>query len=64
VYSLAVALATEMKNDEAAVWFRRARSLALGKPDKAPIVKQADAFFARTGLPASSPAADSSVAKG
>ena len=53
-----------------AAWFRKARSLAVGKPDKAAIVKQADAFFARTGLPveapaaAASPARDSSVAKG
>jgi superkiller protein 3 len=73
-YSLAAALATEMKNDEAAVWFRRARTLAEGNPDKAAIVRQADAFFARTGLPAAAPAAspapgsptagDSTVAKG
>jgi tetratricopeptide (TPR) repeat protein len=62
IYSVAVALATQMKNEEAAKWFRRARALAVGKPDKVAIVQQADEFFARTGLPLAGPTAESAAA--
>lgn len=65
VYSVAVALASQNKNEEAAPWFRRAVTLAEGQADKAPIVKQAKDFFARTGLPPTGPgsAADSAAVK-
>ena len=64
VYSLAASLATQGKNDEAAMWFRKARVLAEGHPDKTAIVHQADAFFARTGLPPTLAVADSTAKKG
>ena len=65
IYSVAVALASQNKNEEAAPWFRRAVRLSEGRNDKGPIVKQANDFFARTGLPPVGPGseADSTAAK-
>ena len=65
VYSVAVALASQNKNEEAAQWFRRAVRLCEGRTDKAPILKQASEFFARTGLPpvGAESSADSAVVK-
>jgi tetratricopeptide (TPR) repeat protein len=65
VYSVAVALASQNKNEEAAQYFRRAVALSAGRADKEPILKQADRFFARTGLPEQAPsAADSAASSG
>jgi superkiller protein 3 len=51
VYSVGVALAAQNRNDEAAEWFAKARTLAEGNPDKAAILQQVERFFREYGEP-------------
>ncbi len=62
LYSLGMCLAAQGRNEEAAVFLRRAVPFVEGRPDHASMLQQMDSFFARTGLPASAP--DSAAAPG